>query len=82
MLALLRPEADESMRIRLKGIPQRYHEDHHIAAKGINSLWSISGGLIYRPSRGTPSQTVRTERTNHSVFHLNTLTLPGPPTQL
>ena len=48
MLALLRPEADESMRIRLKGIPQRYHEDHHIAAKGINSLWSISGGLIYR----------------------------------
>ena len=25
------------MRIRLKGVPQRYHEDH-IAAKGINSL--------------------------------------------
>ena len=48
MLALLRPEADESMRRRLKGIPQRYHEDHHIAAKGINSLWSISGDLIYR----------------------------------
>ena len=30
-------DADESMRIRLKGIPQRYHEDH-IATKGINSL--------------------------------------------
>ena len=29
--------ADESMRIRLEGIPQRYHEDH-IAAKGMNSL--------------------------------------------
>ena len=29
-------EADESMRIRLEGEPQRYHEDH-IAAKGINS---------------------------------------------
>ena len=25
------------MRIRLEGIPQRYHEDH-IAAKGMNSL--------------------------------------------
>ena len=25
------------MRIRLQGVPQRYHEDH-IAAKGINSL--------------------------------------------
>ena len=25
------------MRIRLEGIPQRYHEDH-IAAQGINSL--------------------------------------------
>ena len=25
------------MRIRLEGVPQRYHEDH-IAAKGINSL--------------------------------------------
>ena len=48
MLALLWPEADESMRIRLKGIPQRYHEDHHIAAKGINSLWSIPGDLISR----------------------------------
>ena len=30
-------DADESMRIRLEGVPQRYHEDH-IAAKGINSL--------------------------------------------
>ena len=30
-------EADESMRIRLEGVPHRYHEDH-IAAKGINSL--------------------------------------------
>ena len=28
---------DESMTIRLEGVPQRYHEDH-IAAKGINSL--------------------------------------------
>ena len=27
-------DADECMRIRLEGIPQRYHEDH-IAAKGI-----------------------------------------------
>ena len=30
-------DADESMRIRLEGVPQRYHEDH-IAAEGINSL--------------------------------------------
>ena len=30
-------EADESLRIRLEGVPDRYHEDH-IAAKGINSL--------------------------------------------
>ena len=30
-------DADESMRIRLECVPQRYHEDH-IAAKGINSL--------------------------------------------
>ena len=30
-------DADESMRIRLEGVPQRYHEDH-IAAKGMNSL--------------------------------------------
>ena len=30
-------EADESMRVRLEGVPYRYHEDH-IAAKGINSL--------------------------------------------
>ena len=30
-------EADESLRIRLEGVPHRYHEDH-IAAKGINSL--------------------------------------------
>ena len=28
--------ADESMRIRLEGVPHKYHEDH-IAAKGINS---------------------------------------------
>ena len=30
-------ETDESMRIRLEGVPWRYHEDH-ISAKGINSL--------------------------------------------
>ena len=30
-------DADETMRIRLEGVPQRYHEDH-IATKGINSL--------------------------------------------
>ena len=30
-------DADESLRIRLEGVPHRYHEDH-IAAKGINSL--------------------------------------------
>ena len=30
-------DADESMRIRLEGVPRRYHEDH-IAAKGVNSL--------------------------------------------
>ena len=30
-------EADESMRIRLEGVPCRYHEDH-IAANGRNSL--------------------------------------------
>ena len=30
-------DADESMRIRLEGVPHRYHEDH-ISAKGINSL--------------------------------------------
>ena len=30
-------DADKSMRIRLEGVPHRYHEDH-IAAKGINSL--------------------------------------------
>ena len=30
-------DADESMSIRLEGVPQRYHENH-IAAKGINSL--------------------------------------------
>ena len=30
-------DANESVRIRLEGTPQRYHEDH-IAAKGINSL--------------------------------------------
>ena len=30
-------EADESMRIRLEGVPYRYHEDR-MQAKGINSL--------------------------------------------
>ena len=30
-------EADESVRIRLEGVPERYHADH-IAGKGINSL--------------------------------------------
>ena len=30
-------EADESTRIRMEGVPYRYHEDH-IAAKGIISL--------------------------------------------
>ena len=30
-------EADESMRIRLEGVPHRYHEDH-IAGKDTNSL--------------------------------------------
>ena len=30
-------DANESVRIRLEGIPQRYHENH-ISAKGINSL--------------------------------------------
>ena len=30
-------DADESTRIRLEGVPHRYHEDH-ITAKGINSL--------------------------------------------
>ena len=30
-------DADESMRIRLEGVPHKYHEDH-ISAKGINSL--------------------------------------------
>ena len=30
-------DADESMRIRLEGVPQRYHEDH-TTAKGVNSL--------------------------------------------
>ena len=30
-------DTDESMRIRLEGVPQRYHEDH-ITAKGVNSL--------------------------------------------
>ena len=30
-------EADESTRIRLEGVPYRYHEDH-IAAKRMNSL--------------------------------------------
>ena len=37
--ALSKPaiEADESMRIRLEGVPHRYHEDR-ISAKGINLL--------------------------------------------
>ena len=30
-------EANETMRIRLEGVPHRHHEDH-ISAKGINSL--------------------------------------------
>ena len=30
-------EGDESMRIRLEGVPRTYHEDH-ISAKGINAL--------------------------------------------
>ena len=30
-------DADEFMRMRLEGVPHRYHEDH-ISAKGINSL--------------------------------------------
>ena len=30
-------DADEAVRIRLEGVPHRYHEDH-ISAKGINSL--------------------------------------------
>ena len=30
-------DADESMRIRLEGVPQRYHEDH-ITAKDVHSL--------------------------------------------
>ena len=29
-------DADETVRIRLEGVPHRYHEDH-ISAKGINS---------------------------------------------
>ena len=30
-------DADETLRVRLEGVPHRYHEDH-ISAKGINSL--------------------------------------------
>ena len=30
-------EADQSMRIRMEGVPRRYHEDHN-AGKGMNSL--------------------------------------------
>ena len=30
-------DADESVRIRVEGVPQRYHEDH-ITAKVVNSL--------------------------------------------
>ena len=33
-------EADESTRIRLEGVPHRYHEDH-IAAKGSNFIKSL-----------------------------------------
>ena len=38
-------DADETMRIRLEGVPHRYHEDH-ISAKGINSQSRFS--LIHK----------------------------------
>ena len=38
-------DADETMRIRMEGVPHRYHEDH-ISAKGINSL--IHYNLVHR----------------------------------
>ena len=43
-------EADESMRIRMEGVPHRYHEDH-IAGKGMNSLsrYSLVHKLIPMP---------------------------------
>ena len=40
-------DADESVRTRLEGLPQRYHEDH-IAAKGIKFTESLQfGAQIY-----------------------------------
>ena len=41
-------EADESMRIRLEGVPFSYHEDH-TAAKGINSLGHYKLGHNFIP---------------------------------
>ena len=38
-------EAHESMRIRLEGVPYRYHEDH-TAAKGLNTL--IHKNLVHK----------------------------------
>ena len=42
-------DADESMRVRLEGVPQRYHEDH-IAAKGINSLRHYNSVHMFSPT--------------------------------
>ena len=41
-------DADDSMRMRLEGVPQRYHEDQ-IAAKGINSLQHYNLGHKFIP---------------------------------
>ena len=42
-------DADESMRVRLDGVPQRYHEDH-IAAKGIKTLRHNNSVHIFNPT--------------------------------
>ena len=41
-------DADESMRMRVGGVPQRYHEDH-IVAKGIKSLSHCNSVLKFIP---------------------------------
>ena len=65
-------EADESMRIRLEGVPHRYHEDH-IAAKGINSLssYNLVQKFILMPqalkisdAKGSSGQIMRKTREN------------------
>ena len=50
--------ADESMRMRLEGVPHRYHEDH-IAGGGMNSLSHFSSSNENTRSKGGSGKLMR-----------------------